>query len=433
LGAVTLSVCATLLLLRGAGEIRSQRLSDGSVLILSQVAYGTTNLVLHGNAIERLLGDLIPSTGIHVLGHSLHRPQRRSYSYEGKPILVLEFQMDTANPSRNLFGSGANQPEYLCCVSDGTGQEFTQSGFGLGNLRPVLITAFPRDSKWLNVSIKRLTHSSDPIKMAAFRIRNPAPLLKQPWPAQVSPICIASNGMDFALAEATVEERTPTIGNEYSHRTYLPLRVRENGVVLTNWSPVSVQAQDASGNHSHLSPMWLVLQTYIRTNWHYPGVLPDPPQEWSVHWSWEALDTRFVWRLETDFAPLPAAPIEDKLEFVVPNPSSPFTTNIAGVPVQIRSWQILSGQVMQELNLEAQISNNRTDLRIAILDLRDGNGDRVGFGLYPGQTQTRLITMPQSPGTPLPWPLHATIAVVPNIHVTFFVQPRLVRRENAPR
>jgi hypothetical protein len=89
--ACLLLVWVTVSLVWTPGEIRSQRLEDGSLLALTRVKFGTTNVFIHGNLLEKVLGNLIPARGVHV------------------PFTPARFRLDRPKKQRPPAGA---QPRY---------------------------------------------------------------------------------------------------------------------------------------------------------------------------------------------------------------------------------------------------------------------------------------------------------------------------------
>ncbi len=234
--------------------------------------------------------------------------------------------------------------------------------------------------------------------IANFRIKNPSHPANQPWSAETIPAAKMLNGLEFALGGLTLEA-PPLDGRDiWNHIVSLRLRVRTNAVTLTNWSAARVEGEDASSNWGYFEDSGAV------TN------------DWTLYWGWSGLDPRFVWKLDIDFWPISDFAPENLHRFQVPVPlSGPIPTNSAGIPLEI-SW------VNQNM-LSVQMLTNRPDLRVSFATAKDregrnldnpsGNWNQGGFwrGLkLEGTTEF----------------VEATIAIVPNVHVTYYVQPKLV-------
>ena len=131
---------------------------------------------------------------------------------------------------------------------------------------------------------------------------------------------------------------------------------------------------------------------------------------------WRGLDPRFVWRLKVDFAPASQFRPESLFEFSVPiSLTTPILTNAADIPLEI-SW------VNQHM-LSVQMLTNREDLRLLFVTAKDNEGrDLDDFAGSWGQA--RFWHSIKSDGTNQT--VEATVAIVPNVKLTFFVQPKLV-------
>src|SRR5206468_2265624 len=96
IAAIVLAMALVAVLLLVATDIFSpvqkKFLADGSVLILSDVSFAGSNVFLHGNQLERLLKNTIPSNGIAWSKFKLARPRPQTFSApEGKSWLIGEF------------------------------------------------------------------------------------------------------------------------------------------------------------------------------------------------------------------------------------------------------------------------------------------------------------------------------------------------------
>ena len=160
-------------------------------------------------------------------------------------------------------------------------------------------------------------------------------------------------------------------------------------MVLTNWGAPYVQVEDASGN------------------WDYNLA------------SHRGLDPRFVWKLEADFEPQSDFPLENIATVKLSGPSS-ITTNIMNVPVNI-SWD--------GYWVDVNMPTNRPDLALKFICVTDEQGNKSvqqsgSWGRHrfrKGSFNFRngnVLTRDGNPTT-------MTFALVPNIHTTFYAQPRL--------
>src|SRR6266849_9877482 len=75
------------------GAARRQVLSDGSVLVLNRVQVDAHVSIRHGTQIAKLLGNLVPSNGVHLLHVNLDRATQQIFDSQGKSWLVAEFKL----------------------------------------------------------------------------------------------------------------------------------------------------------------------------------------------------------------------------------------------------------------------------------------------------------------------------------------------------
>jgi hypothetical protein len=192
------------------------------------------------------------------------------------------------------------------------------------------------------------------------------------------------------LGDITVETIPYMPHDIWNHVVSRPFEVRSNGVLLTNWSAAYVQAEDASGN-------WYPLVTH------------------------RSLDPRYVWKLEADFEPVSDFAEEELATIGLPRPSSTITTNVMNVPVTV-SWD---GYL-----LDASIPTNQPNLGLRFINAPNDEGENVYNAIASGtQYRFRKDSFMTRRGNVLTTdfkPTKVTVAVVPNVHATFYTQPRLV-------
>jgi RNA polymerase sigma factor (sigma-70 family) len=400
-------------------EQRIQRLPDGTEIVLTRVEYGTQNEFTHGTSLEKVLGNLIPAKG----GLRLQRPAHEPAFGPSKPMLVTEFKLviNPANAANHPlaggltgFGrpfrwiiSGADSVEYVEEIWPGEFRAYRDGYFGY-----IPSSRFPRGAKWLHFRLEqRATEEAPWVSVAKFTIKNPTHSANLPWTAQPVPITVASNGMEFALGDVTMEIRSEfdkdawnprvlpghwNVRDIWNHRVILPFRVQTNGVALTNWTPAYIAAEDATGN------------------WDYLGGYLASTNDWVVQCGWLGLDPRVPWKLDVDFAPQSDFPDDSLYTFRVPvHLTKPMTTNFDGVSLQI-SW------VNRDM-LAVEMRTNAADLRLLFVTARDAGGRDLNreSGNWGQYSFWRSLDLAQAGDS-----IEATIAIVPNVHVSYLVRPR---------
>ena len=393
--------------LSGRGEQREVRLPDSALLVLTRAKFGTTNEFSHGRSWEKLLGRLIPSNGLQIARQKLERPTQQAFKMTSKPWLVTEFQLVPAdtNAGHALINPGFYR-QFRCLVSGDTGLDYVEE-FWANNFKKqrdgyfgyIISTRFPRDSKWLNFRIQQQPTRDGPWReFAKFKIRNPTRPANHAWVAATTPATTQVGGMEFTLRDVTFEEREVTPRDIWNHQVMLPFRVQTNGVTLTNWSAARVEAEDASGN------------------WEFVGSIRGITNGWNVQRAWRGLDPRFVWKLDVDFAPQSDfAPGSLRTLQVPVRLAQPIKTNLAGMPFEIK-W--VNGSM-----LAVQMTEKRADLRLVFAGARNSSGKDLhdGTGSWSQHEFWKSLNLDDGESS-----VDATFAIVPNVHVTYFVQPRTV-------
>lgn len=377
------------------GMVRRQVLADGSLLILNRVAVGTNIDLVHGGILDKLLGGIIPSNGVHRLNLNLNRPIRQEIGYGGKSWLVAEFQLAGPGATNSALAKPAFYRQFRCVIYGEHGIPYVQEWWGRpefkvyrdGCFGTIVTSRFPRDSRWLGFRIERRESSQtggpwQPV--ADFKVQNAARPVIQTWTPDSG--TKSAGGMEFSAGEVTVKTQPYSPRDIWNHVVTMPIQIQSNGVALTNWMASYAHVEDASGN-------------------------------WDMFASHRSLDPRFVWKLETDFEPASNFAEESLAKVTVPvSLPAPLVTNFAGVPITF-SW--VNNMV------SAQIPTNRTDVAIKFLSAQDDTGAEIHagnsswgqFGFWEG-----MAIAPPVKGRYV----QVNIAIVPNVHMTFYTQPRLL-------
>ncbi len=403
--AVILATGTTTFLVRDAvtGSSGSQPLADGSVLVLNRVSFGGTNVFIHGNALEKALKNVIPAKGVKLSRFKLTRPTRQKFeAAPGKDQLAAEFKVIGSNLVNHPLVNPAFYREFRCVIRGESGIEYVQEfwpgmfqAYTDGYFGYVLANRFPRDSRWLWLQIERRANQNQGgpwSPVAQFKIENRSQSKVQSWSADSTPTIKTAEGMDFILDQITVVTQSYSPRDIWNHVVAAPFQVRSNGAVLTNWDAAYVRVEDASGN------------------WDY------------ILASHRALDPRYVWKLEADFEPVSDYPVGTTATIKLPTPSSTITTNFLDVPVTI-SWD--------GYWVDVNMSTNRQDLALRFVCVTDDQGENTSeasgswwqYSFRKGSFMWHKGGILTVGGLK---PTKITFAIVPNVHRTFYAQPKLI-------
>jgi len=378
---------------------QTQRLADGSLLMLNRVSFDGTNKFIHGSGLEKLLRNAIPTNGVQLSGFSLTRPTMQKFEAPpGKSQFVAELKVIGSSLANHPLVKPAFYREFRCVIRGERGIEYVQEfwpgkfqSYSDGYFGYVIANNFPRDSRWLWLRIERRKSPDQggPWSVVAkFKVENTVRSKVQPWVAEPVDATKTVAGMDFILDEITVVTQAYSPRDIWNHVVAMPFQVRSNGVALTNWVAAYVQMEDASGN-------W------------------NP-----IFQSHRSLDPRFVWRLEADFEPQSDFPPESMVTVNLSGQSTLMTTNILNVPVNI-SWNRSNW-------IHVEMPTNRSDLALKFVCVTDERGNKSvhssGSWNHHQFSRGHFFFQDGNDGTPTTM----TFAVVPNIHATFYAQPRLV-------
>ena len=324
--------------------------------------------------------------------------------------LAVQFGITGQNAANNPLVKPPFFRQFRCVVHGETGIDFVEeflpapgikklSGGKINTMPQTSISVqtsmFPRDSKWLWFRVEK-SETNNPYgpwqTVAEFKVPNPARTANNPWVASPTPITNSVDGMKFVLDEVTVETRPFSPRDIWNHVVTVPTKVFDHGVLLTNWGAVYNQMADASGNWNP------ILQRH------------------------RSLDPRYVWKLDMDFEPQSNFKAENMVTVNLPRAGSKISTEVMGQPVTI-SWD--------GTWIGTDMPTNQPDLALKFIGAADTQGNEMPnpSGSWNQDRFTEGNFMVQRDGVMSMGdvrPTKLTFAVVPNIHTTFYVQPRLV-------
>jgi hypothetical protein len=396
------AVLAAVLWITSATSFSAQKkvLPDGSVLILSDISFAGRKAFMHGGQLEKILGNAIPSNGIAWSRFKLARPTPRQFSPpKGKSWLIAEFKLVGTNAQTHPLVSPAFHHQFRCVIHGDSGidyvHEFWAGQFinhADGYFGYVVASRYPRDAAWLWLNIESRASQSaggpwSPV--AEFQITNQTPPPRaMPSTSLVTNVKVGD--LSLSLDGITVVTQAFLKNDMWNHVVTPRFQIASNGLPLDDWDQPYVRVEDSSGN------------------WDYNLA------------SHRSLDPRYVWKVEADFEPATNFPEASVLKMPLPKPGTTLTTNVANTPVTI-SWN--------SQWLEASIPTNRSDVAIRFRSVEDGQGETLsGMGSWEQYSFRRGAFMQRIIGWPpmiQVQPKTLTLAIVTNVHATFYVQPVL--------
>lgn len=356
--------------------VLKQWLPDGSLLTLREVSYGDKHEFVEGG-------------------------KKKSWSWPEHEELVFQLALTGKNAANNPLVRPAFYRQIRGMLQGEQGIEYAEELFELksggdGYYGYIQASAFPRDSHWLRLRLEKAA-TNQPYSgwetLAQFKIANPATFTNSNWTAEAAPISYSTNGMRFVLGDITV--KTNIQNNDiWNHAVSAPITVLQNGLPVTNWAPVYIDVADASGN-------WL--------SW---GGLP----------SGMSLDPRFVWKLDMDFEPTSDFPADEVATITLPERNSQIVTNVLNTPLTISfdgNW------------IEASIPTNHSEVALVFVGAKNSEGEALtnpagNWNQFQFRNGDFMFTRDGVLYGNVGVPSTMTVAIVPNIHTTFYAQPSVV-------
>jgi hypothetical protein len=389
-------------------------LPDGTLVRLTRLKFDDLNTFLHGSALEKLLGNSLPTNGLGAGRFRLNRPVRANpYVFE-QPTLSLEFQL--SGPAVEAGLSRVVKPkfnrEYRLVILGDDGfpyvEEFQRTArYSDGVFIYVNATAYPRRSRTLRFLVQQ---HDDPTAswrtVGEFRRRNPVEESEE-WSTEPTPIRRTSNQLEFMTGPVMVEANHSNQRQSFWATTVtIPFQLRQHGVLRTNWSLHHVFLADSSGNFIRLLAHNAIMEKGS-----------------NVFRIFRSLDPRTVWRVRAGVAPISDFATSNLFTLKIPHsfnsPAGSITTNIAGRQFHAR-WA-------SERTVTVELMTKTPESRLALARAWDESGQDVGDRIQSAGQFEIWKSFPASsePGSPSSAPVTLEVAVTQNLPVEFTIQPQL--------
>jgi hypothetical protein len=231
---------------------------------------------------------------------------------------------------------------------------------------------FPRSAKAFRIQVFALERDHVGQLLGEFTVRNPRPMVSAGWAGAPLPLTKTQGGVSCELISLETAEAAPSERLKYPGM--LQLRIRDQGVVTTNWTASALRVLDSTGNRvDHVDNLGFTNGT-LRAGF-YP--------------LWPGDD---AWRIEVDLARTAAFPPENQWSLTVPfQPEAPLTNRVAAETFGGTSFRaLLATPGMLEF------PDGRSDA-IASAQLRvEALQPPAGFSL-------RLVDLHDQAGRPVAW------------------------------
>ena len=385
-----------------------QTLSDGTILVLSGVKIGRTNVYTHGTLLSKLIGRFAPAKGITFGRFKLQPPIKITIGGEPMETVCAEVQLlHAGSPRRELsFISPAFYRKFRLLVSGDDDFVFVQE-FDRFKLPPdgtfgyFSARSFPRDSRLLHFRLEERDDSNkrDWREVTTFIVKNPSRASIQPWKGEHSTRFKLDSSLDVEVGELVVRHEPIHPIDIWEYLALLPIRITNNTQAVTNWGIREGTVEDASGNFDHFT------FSKIMTN------------DWMVYRMFRPLDPTKPWRFNVKFAIDSDFPKTNLFSFVVPfGLTTSIRTNLGGQPVEI-------GFVNSDM-LSVQLTNKPAATRLTFVTATDDGGNNLDgrTGSWGQHSFWRRIERPPTPQ------IHVTVAIHPTYPATFTLLPRLERK-----
>lgn len=403
---IALAICLVVGLVLWPGNSSKQTLPDGTVLVMSGVKIGRTNVFTHGTWLSKTLGRFAPSNGVGIAGFKLERPAKVTYtSPEGRESLTAQLRLLPGSPRENAFMSPPFYRKFRLLISGDDDFAFVNEfdrfrPFADGRFAYVSPSTFPRDSRLLRFRLEERDKSEtrDWREVASFVVKNPEPARIEPWKTERHPRLKLADDLELEVGELVVRHEPIHPTDIWEYTGLLPVRVIQNGKVRTNWGLHSGPVRDASGNYD---------------NFTFSKVITN---DWMVYRMFRPLDPAKAWRFQVNVALDSDYPATNLFSFTIPRPlTSAIQTNLGGFQVSISyneaDW------------LSVGLVSRQAETRLTFVKALDDAGNNLDnwSGSWEQYSSWKSLKSPSS------GQVHVTVAIHRNYPVTFTVMPRLER------
>src|SRR6266536_2170625 len=305
---IVIVICFVVGLVLWLDDSTKQTLPDGTVLVLSGVKIGRTNVYAHGTWLSKILGRFAPSNEVSVAGLKLERPAKVTYTApEGSEGLTAQFRLLPGSPRENTLVSPPFYRKFRLVISGNDDYAFVNEFDGFrekanGLFAYVGTSSFPRDSRFLRFRLEERdsSESRDWRELTTFVVKNPKEARIEPWKTERQPRLKLADGLEVEVGELIVRHEPIHPTDIWEYTGLLPVRVIQNGQMRTNWGLHNGPIRDASGNFDHFT------FSKIITN------------DWMVYRIFRPLDPTKAWRFQVNVALDSDFPATNLFSFTLP-------------------------------------------------------------------------------------------------------------------
>ena len=392
-------------------------LPDGTTLHVTGAKVGFTNEFLHGNRVEKLLGNLIPTNGMSLGKWQLQRPERQQFGWSTNAT-TLSVQLHLTGQSNQLKQSELfNRPpfyrkfRFVHWGNDGFRytEEIQERYFSKrrdGYFGYLNTTTFARSSDMLHLEVhQRDVDRGDWKTIGRIDFKNPNPTAFASWATKDFPVTNEYDGFTAVLGTIQVQQprdHATLYRDIWQHHISVPFKFFIAGKAVTNWNAEQIHVFDATGNENFL------------------GASTAHTNGWVVKRGFRSSNPFVPWKLTGHFVQESEFDPSDLITISLPIPLAvPLSTNFLGTPLTLN---VGSGDM-----LSVELPSKPRNRRLIVAEVLDQEGDAVQL-LTGSWGQHGLRRRVGKVGSKL----SVTLAIVRDIEFEFIVQPELVESVSPP-
>jgi hypothetical protein len=389
-------------------------LNDGSLVAVTSLKVGRTNIFKHGNWADKVIGPLVSTNGLHILNMRIAQPQMVIEPSLWAAPLSIEFQVDA---TKSLDGNEFVRPSFyrgsrIVHWGDDGYKYFEESPewhkYSDGSFGYVTTPAYSRLSKTIHIAIEeRKTPDAAWTSLAEFQVKNPHRVKEQDWTVEPFPVKKSKDGLLIELINVRVHRPKQGLHqwkDIYDQRVDYDFKVFREGQLITNWIPHRIYVIDSTGNES------------------YNGANLEPGSGFVFRPVSRSVDPSVAWKVKGDFAPgsnfsesnvfnckllFPSSPF--------PPPAAPFVTNFQGRNI---SFTFLPFQDMLTVSMPKEAVSSR----LLVLNVTNDKNESVTNMSAPIDQHTFSVMLNRQN---IMANIFAKIAIVPNVQLEFTFKPEM--------
>jgi hypothetical protein len=389
-------------------------LKDGSLVAVTALKVGKTNIFRHGSWPDKMIGPHLSTNGLHILKMTVTQPQlvtERGWPWAAP--LSIEFQVDG---TKSIDGNQFLRPSFyrasrIVHWGDDGYKYFEDSPefrkYRDGYFGYVTTSAFARRSKTIHIRIEeRKTMDAPWASLAEFEVKNPYHAKEEDWPIEPFPIQKTKDNFLVELSNVKVYRPRKGLhpwGDIWEQRVDYLFRVFRDNQLVTNWIPHRVYVIDSTGNER------------------FHGATENSENGFVFSSGFQTADPTTTWKIKAHFGPGSNFAQSNVFNYKLPFPSSPFPPRVGPIITDFQGLNVSFTFQLQDM-LTVSMPTNAINSRLLALDVTNDEGKSVKNASGAMDQHTFWVHLNRDSITSN---IFAKVAIVPDMELEFTFRPTL--------